>query len=169
MTETEEILSGPTVRISTFKELYEAVFPAVAQFVAKRGGSFDDARDLFQDALIIYWEKQREEELLNSSPEAYVFGISKHLWIKKFNHDKKLVQMSITEKAMQIPPDYFPTVNTYRLLSFLEQVGKKCLNLLSSFYLKEEGLSEIKKRTDSATNILHRFRSINALKNCGKW
>lgn len=46
-----------TTREETFIKIYKVVFPPIASFVSKNGGSFEDARDVFQDALIIYYEK----------------------------------------------------------------------------------------------------------------
>jgi len=147
MVETQEVLPYSVVRETAFRELYETAFPVVARFVAKRGGSFDDAQDIFQDALVIYHEQQKKL-VLRESEVAYIFGISKHLWIRKFNCNKKLVSLSATERNIEIPADYFPSINTSMLLSFLERAGEKCMNVLSSFYLGEKKTSEIVKAFD---------------------
>ena len=47
----------PEERALLFAQLYEETFPNVAKFVANRGGTFDDAKDIFQDALVILYEK----------------------------------------------------------------------------------------------------------------
>jgi DNA-directed RNA polymerase specialized sigma24 family protein len=148
MVETQQALPYFDVSATTFGELYETAFPVVARFVAKHGGSFDDAQDIFQDALVIYHEKQQNGLALRESEEAYIFGISKHLWIRKFNCDRKWVPLNDTEREIEIPADYFPSINTSRLLSFLERVGEKCMNLLSSFYLEEKKIPEIAKAFD---------------------
>ena len=36
--------------------IYERVFPPVAKLVRDQGGTFEDARDIFHDAFIIYLE-----------------------------------------------------------------------------------------------------------------
>jgi RNA polymerase sigma factor (sigma-70 family) len=127
-----------------FKQLYESSFPAVAGFVRKMNGSLEDATDIFHDALVIYYEKIRERNLIiQTSEEAYILGIAKHLWIRKFNRDRSQVSFDGIEHLIEIPTDYFPSVNTNRLLEFLETVGKACLNLLRSFYFEEKPLAEI--------------------------
>jgi hypothetical protein len=37
--------------------VYEESFPSVAAFVAKMGGSLEDAKDIFHDAMVIFFEK----------------------------------------------------------------------------------------------------------------
>jgi len=41
-----------------FIEAYEIAFPKVASFVKKLGGTFEEAKDIFQGALVIYYEKK---------------------------------------------------------------------------------------------------------------
>jgi DNA-directed RNA polymerase specialized sigma24 family protein len=171
MVETQEALPYFEAKVKTFSELYESAFPVVARFVAKHGGSFDDAQDIFQDALIIYHEKQQKDLAISESEEAYIFGIAKHLWIKKFKHDRKLVSLNDMERTIEIPPDYFPSISTSKLLSFLEGVGEKCLNLLSTFYLNEKKIPEITKafkfRSEHSTSV-QKFKCIEKLREAVK-
>jgi DNA-directed RNA polymerase specialized sigma24 family protein len=126
------------------EELYQNCLPEVAAFVRKRNGSLDDANDIFHDALVIYYEKMVSGNLeISASAEAYVFGISKHLWTRKFEGAKKTVSLSYEEAAITIPPDRSPSPETSRLLILLESAGQKCLNLLRSFYYDNESLENI--------------------------
>ena len=108
-----EIQSSLDIRVAEerallFGQLYEETFPKVAKFVANRGGTFDDAKDIFQDALVILYEKSTpENELVFESPERYLIGIAKHLWIRKFNDDHKKVGLDEMEKTISIPEDYY--------------------------------------------------------------
>src|ERR1700748_3568313 len=127
-----------------FEKWYERAFPYVARFVGKMGGSFQDAKDIFHDALVIFYEKTKEENFhLKTAEEAYIWGIAKHLWIRKFNKDKHSVSLNNYEAAISIPNDYFADVDSKRLLTLLEETGKKCLQLLRSFYYEKLSLKEI--------------------------
>jgi DNA-directed RNA polymerase specialized sigma24 family protein len=44
-------------REALFMKLYQEAFPLVARHVSKMGGSFDEAKDIFQNALVVYYEK----------------------------------------------------------------------------------------------------------------
>ena len=66
--------------------------PVVARYVSKMGGSFDEAKDIFQDALVIYYEKAVESTFeLKTTEKAYLLGIAKHLWLKKHRDNIKHV------------------------------------------------------------------------------
>ena len=127
-----------------FEGLYERAFPAFARFAVRMRASFDDAKDIFHDALVIYCEKSREAGFrVITSPEAYVVGIAKHLWARKFNRGRREIALTLEESLITIPEDYFPSVNESRLLRFVERAGRKCMDLLLSFYYKKATLTEI--------------------------
>ncbi len=127
-----------------FTELYENTFPSVARFVSHRNGSLQDAKDIFQDALVIFFEKSMEGDLkINISDEAYVLGIAKHLWIRKFNRNKNNISLSEIESAITIPEDFYPGIESNKLLNLVELAGKKCMELLKAFYYDKSSAREI--------------------------
>jgi RNA polymerase sigma factor (sigma-70 family) len=134
----------PRNREQLFESLYEKAFPAVAKFVGKMNGGFDDAKDIFQDALVIYYEKtSRADFCITTSPEAYLLGIAKHLWVRRYRQDLKNVPLDRTEAEISIAHGEWPQVNSHRLLQLLETTGKKCLDLLRAFYYEKQSMREI--------------------------
>ena len=69
------LISTVEQREELFIELYKSVFPSVARYVSKLGGSFEEAKDIFQDALMIYYEKAllSNTDIANSD-KAYLAG-----------------------------------------------------------------------------------------------
>ena len=124
-------------------EIYEEVFPAVSRFIHRAGGSLDDAKDVFHDALVIFIEKESQNPDVITSDKAYILGISKHLWIKKHRQDSRSILLNDMEREISIPEDYFPTVNDKRLLRFLKLAGKKCMDLLRAVYFRKLSMRKI--------------------------
>jgi DNA-directed RNA polymerase specialized sigma24 family protein len=92
MTQAMVIAEKAEERKVLFMRLYQQAFPLVAKFVRERGGSFEEAKDVFQDALVIYYEKLATSNIvLQYSEASYIFGITKHLWGKK--HKQHLQQL----------------------------------------------------------------------------
>lgn len=147
-------LSYPQEREKMFYELYEQAFPLVAKFVSRMGGSFQDAKDIFQDSLVLFYEKTAGAEFeLHTSASAYVTGIAKHLWIRKFKHDISNVSLDAWESSIQIPEDFFsPTTSGNRLLLILERAGKKCLELLRAFYYDKLPVKDLAKMLGYSTS-----------------
>jgi DNA-directed RNA polymerase specialized sigma24 family protein len=132
-------------RKSFFTELYKLAFPNVARFVANRGGTLQDAKDIFQDGLVIYYEKEVRGDMPDVMPEAYLLGICKHLWIRKFKSDVRYALFDPFEKNIDIGDEVALPVETEKLLSLLERAGKRCLELLTAFYYHRTPMTEIAK------------------------
>ncbi|MEI9917313.1 MAG: sigma-70 family RNA polymerase sigma factor [Bacteroidota bacterium] len=124
--------------------LYEETFPAVASFVAKMGGSPDDAKDIFHDAMVVFFEKETDVE----NPCAYIVGIAKHLWVRKFKHDRNSVDLDENIQIIEEEPSPIVT----RLLRLVEAAGRSCLELLQAFYYEKR----------SAESIADEFKYSNA-------
>jgi DNA-directed RNA polymerase specialized sigma24 family protein len=136
---------SPASRAKILSDLYETVFPSVALFVRQKNGSLEDARDIFQDSLIIYYEKTYIHRTISMSDEAgYLLGIAKHLWFKKFGEGIKEQNIDLSfYKETNI--DEEPKVSE-SILQFVERSGKKCLELLKSFYYDQMSMKEIGKK-----------------------
>jgi DNA-directed RNA polymerase specialized sigma24 family protein len=126
------ILEEPAINLA---EVYEEVFPAVASFVAKMGGSPEDAKDIFHDALVIFFEKDGR----TGNPHAYIVGIAKHLWVRKYRIDKNRVDL---DDSIAIPEEELSPIAA-RLLRLLEITGRSCLDLLQAFYYEKRSAERI--------------------------
>ncbi|QHS56289.1 sigma-70 family RNA polymerase sigma factor [Mucilaginibacter sp. 14171R-50] len=113
-------------------ELYKSGFPAVAKYVARMGGSFEDARDVFQDTLVIYYEKASNGSLNAMDDKAYLLGIAKHLWFKKFREGNTTVSMQ--DEMLNLANEQEKQVSNGKVLQYLQTAGKRCMELLSAFY-----------------------------------
>ncbi|MBA4056967.1 MAG: RNA polymerase subunit sigma-70 [Marivirga sp.] len=138
--------SHRAAREKLFEEIYEEAFPMVAAFVSHMKGSLQDAKDIFQDSLVIFFEKSEDPDFkVSTSPERYILGIAKHLWIKKYKQDSKNVSLNVFESSIFIPVDFFPAPHSVRLLQFMEAAGKKCLDLLRAFYFEKQTMRDMAK------------------------
>jgi DNA-directed RNA polymerase specialized sigma24 family protein len=140
MNENKIIVKTAEDREKLFMALYKSVFPAVARYVSKMGGTFDEAKDIFQDALVAWYEKAASDGfVLQSDENAYIFGISKNLWLKKHKHNSQYVSLD----GFDAEGEESVALSDSKILNFLQTTGKKCMDLLRSFYYDELPLSDI--------------------------
>lgn len=131
--------------------LYKNAFPLVARHISRMGGTFDDARDIFQDALVIYYEKiTRAEMVPEYSDKAYLFGIARHLWNKRYQQSAKQVSMEELDADFDEQAGLFDPgdeeISTSRLFQLLQTAGQKCMQLLSAFYYEKLDMEHIAGR-----------------------
>lgn len=139
MNETLQTLS----REQVFTQLYEDCFPSTAAFVRKNGGSLEDAKDVFHDALVIYYEKTVAGQTPVQNDSAYLHGIAKHLWYKKFKENNK--ETDLPETGFEAEDETEPPVSA-DIIHYIALSGKKCLELLTSFYYDQLNMKEIAMR-----------------------
>ncbi|MGZ3755258.1 MAG: RNA polymerase sigma factor [Mucilaginibacter sp.] len=126
-------------REALFIHLYKQAFPAVAKYVSKTDGTFDEAKDVFHDALVIYHEKAVTAPALKNDA-AYLIGIAKHLWLKRYRENSRNTPLDDFDLSADTREDH---PSTKRLFRFLETSGKKCMDLLKSFYYDQLPLTDI--------------------------
>jgi DNA-directed RNA polymerase specialized sigma24 family protein len=126
---------------SFYERLYDKVFLKVATFISKRGGTIDDAKDLYHDALMIYYERSVQLEFeLHSTEEAYIMGITKNLWSQKLKEDLKTHSLDDEYVLKEEKADFIDHQHLYKVII---TAGKKCLDMLSMFYVKQSALREV--------------------------
>jgi len=136
-------ISTAEAREMLFIALYKSAFPAIARYVSKMGGTFDEAKDIFQDALVIYYEKAALGAInLNTNERAYLLGISKHLWLHRFKDNTLQATLDGIDLSDEIQEESY---SESRLMHFLETAGAKCMQLLRSFYYDQVPLDEAAK------------------------
>jgi len=119
--------------------LYKSTFPIVAKYVSRMGGNLDEAKDVFQDALLVYYEKIHLTETPLNNAIGYLFGTAKNLWLKRYGQSSPSLPLDQVDIALTTEE----SPSSARLFRFLEIAGRKCLELLKSFYYDQMSLQEI--------------------------
>ena len=142
-------------RVAAFKKLFK-YYGAVRSHIVKNSGSAQDAEDVFQDALIVLYNKTQSPEFkLTSSLETFLFGIAKNIWSEKIRKKQKDETASIAFESFKLEnsDDEYRTSIAERAIQFISQ---QCKEILELFYLKRKSMEEI------AT--LQSYSSVNAAK-----
>ncbi|MES3016793.1 MAG: sigma-70 family RNA polymerase sigma factor [Bacteroidota bacterium] len=126
-------------RQELFISLYKTTFPVVARYISRRGGSFDEAKDVFQDALVVYYERSVLAKPVLKNDINYLVGTAKNLWLKRYRQSNQNIPLGTIDLSGE--EHEHPSAN--RLMRFLETAGKKCMELLKRFYYEEQSLTEI--------------------------
>ncbi|HYG38098.1 MAG TPA: sigma-70 family RNA polymerase sigma factor [Cytophagales bacterium] len=141
-----EVLEKEITEVQTdFVQLYKTTFPKVARYVGGKGGTLAEAKDVFQDAVVVYFEKINSEvPFLKKGDMEYIVGIAKKLWINKYREKNRLQPLEESYNT------YFQkdesTVNTSLLLRYVEKTGRKCMDLLQAFYYRKLPMKDIAGR-----------------------
>jgi RNA polymerase sigma factor (sigma-70 family) len=129
--------------------LYRQHYSMVQSMVIHNNGTTDDARDIFQDAMIVLYEKSRSGSFeLNCQLKTYVYSVCRRLWLKKLGQRQKYIpDMNGIEET--VPVDEDVDLHEQRNGEFqvmekaLLSLGEPCKSLLEAFYLQKRNMTEI--------------------------
>ncbi|SNC76537.1 DNA-directed RNA polymerase specialized sigma subunit, sigma24 family [Hymenobacter gelipurpurascens] len=141
-------------RTGTLTRLYHRTFPMVRRHVLERGGTTQDAKDVFQDALIVFYEKTVSGQLvLTCSASTYLVGVSRNLWQQELSRRNRLPLSELNEAHAQLPDaaDTPSAAPALAVLEYVAQLGEKCQRLLLSFYYFQQPLEQIAAENNYGT------------------
>ena len=79
-TDNEVILGILNNSENVLKRLYIAYFPMVLQLVINNNGDSDDAKDIYQEAIIVLYNKVKTGDFeLSSKLKTYIYSICRRL------------------------------------------------------------------------------------------
>ena len=119
------------------------------KLIVSKGGSNEDAKDVFQEALIIFYEKARQEDFqLTATIGTYLYSVCRFLWkdqlVKKkgkstaeFSSELSSADEAELQEVLKKEEQFI------KMETVLNQIGEKCLELLQLFYYKGLRMKEI--------------------------
>jgi len=129
--------------------IYKDNFNMVQAFVLNNNGSYDDARDIFQEAMIALYEKaQSESFVLTCQIKTYLYSICRRLWLKKLQQMGRFSnQVDNLDETIPVEEDL--EIHQKRNAEFvimeraMNSLGEPCKSLLEGYYLKKMGMQEL--------------------------
>lgn len=143
----EQLKSGKPSKV--LEELYKA-YPAIRHFIKTHGGNDDDARDVFQESLIVLFSNvQKNDFTLSASLNTYLFSVSKYMWKDLLKKKNREVNFSIKDVAVEdINHVQNEEVQWQWLDKILASLGQKCSEILRLFYYEKLSMDEIASKLD---------------------
>lgn len=146
----KELLRGladnDTIAIET---IYKESYPVVQAYIVKNNGYADDARDIFQEAMIVLYENvQTASFQLNCQIRTYLYSVCRRLWLKKLQRESRYYP-SVESFQELIPVEEELEFHEKKDLEFkimesaLSKIGEPCKSLLEAFYLEKKSMPEI--------------------------
>ena len=146
----KDLLSGLAANDNkAIEAIYRQNYSLIQAFILKNNGYPEDARDIFQEAMIILFENSRQESFeLSCQIKTYLYSVCRRLWLKKlqqvqrFNPSVELLEgiVSVEEEL-----DAHEKKNADFLLieTALSKIGEPCKGLLEAYYLQKKSMPEI--------------------------
>lgn len=129
--------------------IYQRFYNMVQALIINNNGTADDARDIFQETLIVLYEKARSGTFeLNCQLKTYVYSVSRRLWLKRLQQQQKYIPdvngISDTVPVEEEIEAYQQVNSEFQMMEkAMLHLGEPCRSLLEAFYLQKRNMNEI--------------------------
>jgi RNA polymerase sigma factor (sigma-70 family) len=129
--------------------IYRENYTVIQGFVLNNNGSVDDARDIFQEAMIVLYEKALSGTFeLHCQLRTYMYSVCRRLWLKRLQHDQKfttkvesLLETVHVEEELE---DHEKKNTDFMIMeSAMNKIGEPCKSLLDAYYLQKKSMQDI--------------------------
>ena len=129
--------------------IYRENYLTIQSFIVKNNGYPEDARDIFQEAMIVLYEKVSSGSFeLTCQIKTYLYSVCRRLWLKK------LQQMQRFNPAAETVDEVIPVeeeldahekrnADLIVMENALNKIGEPCKSLLEAYYLQKKSMPEI--------------------------
>lgn len=170
----EGFSTGDSQAIQEFYRLYHKIW---VKWMVSRGGQEVDADDVFQDALMVLYEKSKSIEFcLSCKLSTYFFSISKRLWYRKLEKGQKTFLKddffeSDEHHSETVQTDFDEHIKKEQTLNqldiALQELGEPCKSLLLAFYIDNKSMQDLAKDfnyTNSDNAKTQKYKCLNRLR-----
>lgn len=128
--------------------IYKDNFNTVQALVINNNGSSEDAKDIFQEAMIVLYEKVQVAEFrLSCQISTFIYSVSRRLWLKRLMLQNRFQISEGHEEIVSVDEEMeeHERRNTEFLVmeKAMSGLGEPCKSLLEAFYLQKKSMQEI--------------------------
>lgn len=149
----DQLLAGLANGSDTvLEELYRRYFPMVLHLILNNSGTEDDAKDIYQETLIVLYEKVTADSLeLNCLLKTFIYSVSRRLWLKQLSkRNRNGSSLLDTEDIADVDDDLTDHEARDRqfdlMADSLNRLGEPCRTLLEDFYIRHLSMQDITER-----------------------
>lgn len=153
-----------------FMKLYN-YYPVVEKMILANGGRSEDAEDIYQEALLVFYKKAGSADFrLTSSINTYLYSISRFMWGDQLKKKRNLAYVPMTEDPLVT--EFVPEIEAQELYKpaekAIQELGARCKELLILFYYKSMKLKDIASKmgyNSENTAKNQKYKCLEAAKN----
>jgi RNA polymerase sigma factor (sigma-70 family) len=175
--ENEIILGLRNNDSKILRVIYKKSFPSILKYILTNSGSEEEARDVFQESMIVlYRNAQKENFELSSSVQTYLYAIAKRLWLKKLKGNSWLMRLDDKEQededagfsvSGELTEYQEKELQYEKIQKGMAKLGEPCHGIIKDFYVHHKNMVEISEKygytnADNAKN--QKYKCLQRLK-----
>ena len=148
-TDNEIILGILNNSSSTLGYLYKTYFPMILQLIINNNGSEHDAKDVFQEGILVLHDKIKSGDFeLSSKLKTFLYSVCRRIWLKKLNQKSRFSgNIKDYENHFQVEQDLEQHVEKDQQFLLMDksltQLGEPCKTIIEDFYIHNLSMQDI--------------------------
>jgi RNA polymerase sigma factor (sigma-70 family) len=135
---------------SALDYLYKKNYRMMVKLIVKNNGSEEEAKDIYQEALIVLWQKVLTAEfVLTSKISTYLYSICQNLWRKELERKSRLTNEE-TENSEIIEIDKKERIEIIN--QCINDLGETCKKILTYYYFDKLSMNDIAEKMGFANS-----------------
>jgi RNA polymerase sigma factor (sigma-70 family) len=134
---------------ASVEAIYRENYSIIQSFILNNNGSVDDARDIFQESMVVLYEKSKDTTFsLNCQIRTYLYSVCRRLWLKRLQQLSKFgTQVESLEEMVPVEEEIeeHEKRNTDFILmdAAMGKIGEPCKSLLDAYYMQKKSMQDI--------------------------
>ena len=139
------------------RQIYKDFLPRIANFIRKNGGSNDDAKDVFQEALVVIYKKVHAGNFqLTSGFYTLLYGVCRNIWGNQLQKKSRKEVTLLDDYKYTIEPGFESLLENQEKSKLFwdafKKLGKDCQTLLQLFFAKVKMAEIVEKMNLSSVS-----------------
>lgn len=133
----------------SIERIYRDNYQMIQNLVLNNNGTTDDAADIFQEAMIVLFEKSKNVDFeLNCQLKTYLYSVCRRLWLKKLQQQQRFWRQT-DDLEQVVPVEEEIEQHEKRQMDFsimenaLSKIGEPCKSLLEAYYIQKKPMQQI--------------------------
>lgn len=134
---------------NAIEKIYRENFSTIQAFIVKNNGYPEDARDIFQEAMIVLFEKAKLKSfVLSCQIKTYLYSVCRRLWLKKLQQQSRYYPaFELLDETVSVDEEldvHESQNNDFNLMeNALLKLGEPCKSILEAYYIQKKSMPEI--------------------------
>lgn len=129
--------------------LYSKYYRMMVKMVTENSGTEDEAKDVFQEALLAFWQKAASRQLvLTSKVSTYLYSVCQNLWRKELEKKKRHSYEEVDGEDFQ---DFEQKERLRIVEESIGELGDVCKKILTHYYFDGMSMADISKKLNFAS------------------
>lgn len=154
--------------------LYKRYYPLVLKLIVSNSGSSDEARDIYQETVIVLYEHAQNPGFeLKCQLQTFVYSVARRLWLKQLRKNGKTFlfkeeeENEIADVTTELSEHEARESDLEQMKKSLAELGEPCQTLINDFYINKLNMDEIAEKfgyTNANNAKTQKYKCLQRLK-----